>query len=47
MGQRPTVAAEAQAWSEQRNAGQVGVDWQFSTADARIRLKYLYPKVKA
>lgn len=40
------VAAEASAWKERRNAKQIGVEWQFTTADARIKLKHLYPKVK-
>jgi hypothetical protein len=40
------VAAEAGHWNERRNARQVGVDWQFTTEDARIKLKYLYPKMK-
>ena len=45
IAKKKTVAAEAQAWSEERNNGQVGVDWQFTTADARIKLKRLYPNV--
>jgi DDE superfamily endonuclease len=44
--QREVVAQEAAAWATARNASQVGVDWQFRTADARIKLKYLYPKIK-
>lgn len=40
------VSEEAKAWYEQRNAKQVGVDWQFTSADARIKLKRLYPKIK-
>jgi hypothetical protein len=40
-----TVAREARTWAAKRNASQVGVDWQFTTADARIKLKRLYPKV--
>ena len=43
---QPTVAAEAQAWGRERNRRQVGVDWQFTTADARIKLKHLYPKTR-
>ena len=43
---QPTVAAEARAWNDERNTRQVGVDWQFTTADARTKLKHLYPKVK-
>jgi DDE superfamily endonuclease len=40
------VAAEALAWKERRNEKQIGVEWQFTTADARIKLKHLYPKVQ-
>lgn len=39
------VAAEAAAWNEDRNQRQIGVDWQFTTNDARIKLKRLYPKI--
>jgi hypothetical protein len=31
------------AWEEERNERQVGVNWRFTTADARIRLRRLYP----
>lgn len=31
------------AWEEERNERQVGVDWRFTAADARIKLKRLYP----
>jgi hypothetical protein len=31
------------AWETKRNAAQVKVDWPFTTADARIKLKRLYP----
>ena len=37
------LAAEVQHWESARNKSQVGVDWQFQTADARIKLKRLYP----
>jgi hypothetical protein len=40
------VAADALAWKERRNEKQIGVEWQFTTADARIKLKHLYPKIK-
>lgn len=46
IAQRQTVAAEVAAWSGQRNEKQVGVDWHFTTEDARTRLKDLYPKIK-
>lgn len=31
-------------WEEERNERQVGVDWRFTTADARIKLRRLYPQ---
>lgn len=40
------VEREANIWQEQRNQAQVGVDWRFTTDDARIKLKRLYPIVK-
>jgi hypothetical protein len=33
-------------WEEDRNSRQVGVNWQFTEDDARIKLKRLYPEVK-
>jgi hypothetical protein len=45
IAQRATVGAEARVWARERNAKQTGVDWQFTTADARVKLKHLYPKV--
>jgi len=37
---------EVQAWVRERNSAVVKVHWQFKTADARIKLKYLYPKIQ-
>jgi hypothetical protein len=42
---RDEVASEAAAWAAARNARQTGVDWHFTTDDARAKLKRLYPKV--
>jgi hypothetical protein len=42
---RAEVAEEANAWQVDRNARQTGVDWQFTTTNARTRLKHLYPKI--
>ncbi len=39
-----TLQRETQAWQKRRNAEQKQVDWQWTMADARIRLKHLYPK---
>ena len=43
---RDVVASESTAWDERRNARQVGIEWQFTTEDARIKLRQLYPKIK-
>lgn len=42
---REEVAKAVAAWKDERNAKQVGVDWQFTAEDARIKLKTLYPKI--
>jgi hypothetical protein len=36
---------ETTAWHQHTNAKQRGVDWQFKVADARIKLKSVYPKI--
>jgi len=38
--------AEAQVWAKESNDKGVKVDWRFSTADARIKLKHLYLKIQ-
>jgi hypothetical protein len=38
-----TLVAEVAAWQARRNARGGAVDWRFTTADARIKLKRLYP----
>lgn len=42
----PTLTREVAAWEGTRNAAVVRVDWQFTTADARVKLKRLYPSVQ-
>ena len=37
---------EVAAWQRARNAAAVKVDWQFTAADARVKLKKLYPTVQ-
>jgi hypothetical protein len=39
------LRSEVAAWESDRNNRIAAVDWQFSTADARIKLKRLYPKL--
>ena len=43
---RDTLAREVAAWAAVRNADRVGAAWRFTTADARIRLKKLYPTIQ-
>ena len=37
---------ELEPWAEERNDRAVGVNWRFTTADARIKLRRLYPAVQ-
>jgi hypothetical protein len=37
--------AELAAWYIERNAKQKGVNWHFTTADPRVKLKSLYPEI--
>jgi transposase len=43
---RAGLAREVATWAAERNAAGVKADWQFTTADARTRLKKLYPTVQ-
>lgn len=36
---------KVRAWNKERNTKQAKVNWQFTTDDARIKLKRLYPKL--
>jgi hypothetical protein len=40
-----TVQAEVAAWETNRNNSTSKIDWQFKTADARIKLRRLYPNI--
>ena len=42
-----SLRAELSAWGTARNQNQKGVDWQFTTDSARIKLKRLYPQFKS
>ena len=43
---RAALAREVAAWVAGRDAAMVGAAWRFTTADARIRLKKLYPTIQ-
>lgn len=38
-----TLKREVVAWEKTRNKSAIKTDWQFTTEDARIKLKHLYP----
>jgi hypothetical protein len=41
-----TLRDEVAAWQQRRNNEAVAVDWRFTTEDARIKLKRLYPSIQ-
>ena len=41
-----TLKVEIAAWEEERNQKSNSVNWRFTTADARIKLKRLYPSIQ-
>ena len=41
-----TLVREVAAWQQARNADPRPVNWRFTTADARIKLKHLYPSIQ-
>lgn len=43
---RDILTREVAAWEDDRNIRQRRIDWQFTTADARIKLKRLYPSIQ-
>ena len=44
---KETFVREISAWNKQRNAEEAAIDWQFTTVDARVKLKKLYPVLNA
>ena len=47
IGDAEILTQEVAAWERERNQLQGKVNWQFTTADARIKLKRLYPTINA
>ena len=43
---RDAMRREVDAWQARRNRQSVRVDWRFTTADARVKLKSLYPSIQ-
>lgn len=40
-----TLKREVAAWQDNRNHEETWIDWRFTTADARVKLKRLYPSI--
>jgi hypothetical protein len=47
FGGREALAAAVAAWADRRNAAVSTIDWRFTTADARTKLRRLYPAFDA
>jgi DDE superfamily endonuclease len=45
VGDRAAMTRHVGKWKERRNSAGVKADWQFTTADARIKLRKLYPTI--
>ena len=45
MESQEKLARAVAAWEQSRNAAATRIDWRFTTADARIKLKHLYPTI--
>src|SRR5262249_35782807 len=46
MSTLEAVQERVAVWQQERNQAPAGIDWRFTTADARIKLKHLYPAIK-
>ena len=44
IADKETLIREVAAWQTRRNENQTKANWRFTTADARIKLKHLYPQ---
>src|SRR6266540_1149653 len=47
LADQASLEREVAAWQAARNGAGRGVDWRFTTADARIKLKHLYPTIQS
>jgi transposase len=44
---REELGSEVTAWASERNTRAAKTEWRFTTADARIKLKHLYPTLQS
>jgi transposase len=45
IGERSVMTTEVEAWTKARNDKKIIADWQFTTVDARVKLRRLYPSI--
>ena len=45
IAEKEEMAYQVKAWTSTRNSANLTVNWRFTTDDARIKLKRLYPKL--
>lgn len=46
IADKTALSGEVAAWQKERNQAEATVDWRFTTSDARIKLKKLYPSIR-
>ncbi len=46
ISDQSTLRQEVEAWQDRRNRDTIRVNWRFTTADARIKLRSLYPSIQ-
>lgn len=46
IGYKEDVEECVKLWVKDRNSGDYVIDWRFTTEDARIKLRHLYPKIQ-
>jgi hypothetical protein len=47
LADKAALKGEVAVWQARRNRAGTGINWRFTTADARIKLKHLYPSIPA
>lgn len=47
IARKAPLEQQVQSWEQIRNDSKAGIQWQFTTEDARIKLRSLYPSVQA
>lgn len=47
IGNEDELKREVTAWQQRRNTSEATINWRFTTQDARIKLKHLYPSLSS